>query len=238
MRVIACGMRLVLVVWVAACGGPSTPPARSPAPPPVPSPPKPAAAPAITAEAFCEHFDRLTTRCERLASARMDPATCVADARSAIKEDPGFAAIANCVIEHDDCDAVLECAAAGQPDPTDALRACDDESQLSVEHAAGIPRAAWDRRNGAGVTAFRNARSTKAAPIEMCGVRGATEWLTTLRCDDGSQPIKNVDDAEHARPGNVGPGGRCHSIIDRYLVACPEQRYAIFIDAYICPRPD
>ncbi|HEX7843443.1 MAG TPA: hypothetical protein VF469_38485 [Kofleriaceae bacterium] len=219
---------------VAACTSPATPPVRSPAPPPGPIPPKPSAAPAVTAEAFCERFDRLTTRCERLASARLDPATCVADARSAIKEDPGFAAIAKCVIEHDDCDAALECA-AGQLDPTADPRACDDESQLSVEHAAGIPRAEWDRRNGAGVTVFRNARSTKEAPVEMCGVRAATEWLTMLRCDDGSQPIKNVDDAEHARSGNVGPGGRCHSIIDRYLVPCPEQRYEIFIDAYICP---
>jgi hypothetical protein len=227
-------MRLILVVLVAACGGPSTPPARSPAAPPAPSPPKPSAPPAVTAEAFCEHFDKLTTRCERLTRARLDPAACVADARSTIKADPGFAAVAKCVIEHDDCDAALECV-AGQLDPTADLRACDDESQLSAEHAAGIPRAEWDRRNGAGVTVFRNARSTKEAPVEMCGVGAATEWLATLRCDDGSQPIKSVDDAEHARPGSVGPGGRCHSIIDRYLVPCPEQRYEIFMDAYICP---
>lgn len=148
--------------------------------------------------------------------------------------------LARCVVAIDGCDEVHQCLAAGMPDPTDpqALRACGDVSQNSAEHAVGIPKTAWDHRNGAQVTRFREARSTKADPIEMCGVTAATHWLTTLRCDDSSQPIKSVDDAEQARPGNVGQGGHCHSMIDRYVVPCPEARYELFIDAYVCSRPD
>ena len=229
-------MRSVLVVVVClgtACGSPSKPP---------PAPPKPAAdrakaAPAVTAETFCDHLDQLVRKCERLAGARTDRATCVTDARSGLETDPRFAEIAGCVVKHDDCDGVLACVAAGQSDPTDSLRACDDTSQLSAEHAVGIPRAEWDARNGTGVTVFHDAKSTKAAPIEMCGVAEATQWLTTLRCDNGSQPIKGIEDAERERSGNVGPGGRCHSIIDRYIVPCPEKPYEIFIDAYVCAQP-
>jgi len=231
-------MRSVLVVVMLAaatsCGGSPRP---APAPPVPRAPLKPE--PGVTAEAFCEHLARLTRTCERLSNTEVDPATCVADARAGLAQDSRFTAIAGCVVRHDECDAVLACVtASGTADPTEELRACDDDTALSAEHAVGIPKADWDRRNGAGVTTFHGARSAKAAPIEMCGVPAATHWLTTLRCDDGEQPIKNIEDAEHARPGNVGPGGRCHSIIDRYVIPCAEQRYEIFIDAYVCPRPE
>jgi hypothetical protein len=77
---------------------------------------------------------------------------------------------------------------------------------------AGYPRAAWEHRNGAGVTMLRDAHSTADKPIEMCGVPAATEWLTTLRCNDGSQPLKDSRQAELARTGNLGEAGRCRAI--------------------------
>jgi len=236
-------MRLVLVAVLAACGS-STATPRSPSPPAPssPSPPAPSTQPrpAVTAEAFCEHFDKLARKCERFANARMERATCLTDVRATLAgHNARFSAIATCVVEHDDCDAVLDCVAADQPDPTasEALRACDDPGS-TAEHAVGIARSEWDQRNGVGVTAFRELRSTKDAPIEMCGVSAANDWLVSLRCNDGSQPLKSRRDAEDFRAGNVGSGGRCRSIIDRYRVLCPERRYEIFIDAYICPRPD
>jgi hypothetical protein len=229
-------MRSVLVAVLVACGSPTVA-SRSPSRP-APSPPP---RPAVTAEAFCEHVDKLASKCPRFANLRMERATCLADvgANLGSGQDPRFAAIATCVVEHDDCDAVLDCVAADQADATapEALRACDDPGS-TAEHAVGIARSEWDQRNGAGVTAFRDVRSTKAAPIEMCGVSEANDWLVSLRCNDGSQPLNNRRDAEDFRAGNVGSGGRCRSIIDRYLVLCPERRYEIFIDAYICPRPD
>lgn len=190
---------------------------------------------------FCERLDRLTSRCEPFAKVRRNPATCVADVRDALaapQAEKSIGVLARCVVELDGCDEVIQCIANGQPDATapEALRACNDASQNSAEHAVGISKAAWDRRNGAKVARFREARSTKATPIEMCGVAAANHWLTTLQCDDGSRPIRDINDAEEARPGNVGIGGRCRSIIDRYVVLCPEASYEIFIDPYICPK--
>jgi hypothetical protein len=74
--------------------------------------------------------------------------------------------------------------------------------------------------------------SSKDKPAEMCGVPEASAWLESLACNDGSRPVSN---AEEVRLGNVGPGGRCKSIVDEYNVKCPEKTYDIFIDAYICP---
>jgi len=233
---------VVLVVLLGACGG--APPRPSPAPP-VPTAPvgrhaKPT--PELTAEVFCDRLTRLALTCPAFASFHMDPATCVDEMRAdlAARDDQRRAtALEGCVIEHDDCREVVACLATTQPDPTepDTLRACDDASRKVSEHAVGIPRAAWEQRYGVQVTSFHAASSSRARPIEMCGVPAATDWLTSLRCDDGSQPIRDVNDAEAARPGNVGAGGRCRSIIDRYVIPCPEASYEIFIDAYICPLP-
>jgi len=53
----------------------------------------------------------------------------------------------------------------------------------------------------------------------------------------GSRSASGGGAIERARAGSVGQGGRCGSIIDHYVVACPEAKYDIFIDAYICPLP-
>lgn len=72
-------------------------------------------------------------------------------------------------------------------------------------------------------------------PIEVCGFLAENEWLFSATCDDGSHPITKRKEAEAARSGNEGRGGRCGSIIDLYKVKCPEATYDIHIDAYVCP---
>jgi len=86
------------------------------------------------------------------------------------------------------------------------------------------------------VTKYSQIETTKASPVEVCGVAGAeNEWLAQVACNDGSHPIHSAPEAETVRVGNVGGGGRCGSIIDLYRVKCPEKSYDIYIDGYICP---
>jgi hypothetical protein len=231
------------VVVIAACGSGSHN-LPSPAPPisaSAPSPPPPRPEPAITPEVFCDHFQRLTSKCEQLANAAMDPATCLAETGAALasSENKIVTSLVQCLVRNDDCDAVMQCIAEQTqvPDEHKTLRACDDRSPDTMLQAVGIPQAAWDQRNGAHVVKLRDARSTKETPIEMCGAGAANRWLISLRCDDGSQPLESINDAERARAGNVGPGGRCQSIIDRYEIPCPERSYTLFIDDYVCPLP-
>jgi hypothetical protein len=248
--VIACVMRLALVVVVAACssGSPNQPAPASPSPPPVsPSPPPsspsspPAAQRAITAEAFCERLAKLASECKPFAKLSLAADTCVAETSAVLASKPPNSQVMTlirCAVEGDGCDDTLQCLTLDLEDPPAGhatLRACNDRSPDSALRAVAIPPPEWARRNGVRVTAYRAASSTKAAPIEMCGVSAANEWLTTLRCDDGSRPIADRREAERARIGSVGPGGRCGAIIDHYVIPCPEASYKIFIDAYICP---
>jgi hypothetical protein len=138
----------------------------------------------------------------------------------------------HCVVEEgDDCDHVVFCIQESTFDKSN-LRACSDDEPGK---AAGLLQADWRRRNGAGVTELAAARSSKAAPIEVCGFIAENEWLFAATCQDGSHPIMSRSQAESARVGNVGPGGRCGSIVDRYRIACPEETYDIYIDGYVCP---
>lgn len=228
-------MRVVAVVgslWMIGCGG-ANKPAASPAPAP-----KPAAPPESNetiAEQYCTHIQWLAKTCEPLAKLAADPKTCPAEVANEIANTNGASVpIMRCVINNTECRPAMECIVATSSEQPKPFRACDDHKNVELT-VVGYPRAAWDRRNGAGVTKFSDARSTKARPIEMCDIDAANEWLMGLRCDDGSQPLKTNRDAEQARPGNVGPGGRCGAIIDRYNVPCPERSYPIFIDAYACP---
>jgi hypothetical protein len=236
-------MRMALVVVVLACSGPRPAPAV-PTMESVES--APSGAPrAVTAETVCRQYLRLLPTCEPLSRARWSAPSCVDYWREVLQvasENPQRHApaltFAACLARNDECDAAMDCIMADQFDPTKELRACDDHSEGSHGHAVGLSRAAWTQRKGAGITSFRDASSTKAVPIEMCGVGAATEWLTTLQCDDRTRPLPERRDAANARAGNVGPGGRCQSIIDHYRVTCPEASYEIYIDAYVCPRPD
>jgi len=90
------------------------------------------------------------------------------------------------------------------------------------------------QRYGANITALASAQTSKAQPIEVCGVPEQLQWLTSARCADGSVPFSSPGDAHAARSGSVGEGGRCGSIIDLYLVPCPEETYNVFMDLYVC----
>ncbi|MFV8749466.1 hypothetical protein ACNOYE_02815 [Nannocystaceae bacterium ST9] len=90
-------------------------------------------------------------------------------------------------------------------------------------------------RHAATATKFSAVASSKEQPAEVCGIAAGVELLVSLTCDDGTNPFAGDWNAAHSsRAGNVGPGGRCGSIIDRYVVACPEGSFDVYIDAYIC----
>jgi hypothetical protein len=89
-------------------------------------------------------------------------------------------------------------------------------------------------RRGAQTTRFSEARTTKERALEECALMGSLRRLLTLSCDDGSKPFPNPTAAHASRVGNVGPGGRCGSIIDLYRAACPEKTYDVHIDMYVC----
>jgi hypothetical protein len=76
--------------------------------------------------------------------------------------------------------------------------------------------------------------TTKAHPVEVCGVAAENAWLAGLTCADGSHPYRGPQDVEASRAGNVGAGGRCGGIIDLYKVPCPDHTYDVYMDMYLC----
>ena len=89
-------------------------------------------------------------------------------------------------------------------------------------------------RYGHGSTRFDQVMSSKERPVEVCGPPGELDWLFATSCADGSHPFADRSSAHAARRGSVGGGGRCGSIIDDYVVPCPEKTYEIFMDMYMC----
>jgi hypothetical protein len=223
-------MRALLLV-LCACGGASA------TKPPEPAPPAQTTAQgAITPEVFCDRFLELQKAgCEVFAKMQLTREECVGELSKMLK-DPAQASFmtrtGTCMVGFQDCGGVTSCLASLGPDPDD-LRACHDENPGK---AVGIPKAEWDKRNGANITKFSQARSTKELPLEVCTVDAENELLTTLACEDDSHPIADHATAEMARVGNVGEGGRCGSIIDLYRVKCPEATYELFVDGYVCPQ--
>jgi hypothetical protein len=225
-------MKAWLLLVVMGCGG---------APAPRPAEPKAgsAAAPGkITPDVFCDRFVALRDGgCKAFASMQMTKDDCVKELTAA-QGDPAAATFMDqtgqCIVGYKTCEDAVQCLAALGPDK-DHLRTCTQEDPGK---AVGIPKADWEKRNGAGVTKFSQAKSTKDKPVEVCTIDAETEWLTSLACEDGSQPIENHDAAEMARVGNVGKGGRCGSIIDLYRVKCPEASYELYVDGYVCPLPE
>jgi hypothetical protein len=143
-------------------------------------------------------------------------------------------ALGRCLIDEPTCDAADACVARiSEPHRAQETRTCEDRGTYAP---VGYSAADFARRKGATTERFSQHASTKESPIEVCGIPNQMEWLTRMTCDDGSQPFRGRDHAHAARAGNVGPGGRCGSIVDLYEVPCPEGTYAIFIDAYVCPR--
>lgn len=193
----------------------------------------------LTPETLCARLGAVATRCPSIGNGRVDQAQCVESFRGVFADPAGRELAKNtsrCLFELDDCEPIYDCLHAAVDSPrsgNDRLRECHETGRSG--DPVGIPEREWQHRNGADVTRVSEAKSTKALPIEMCGIAAANTWLTSLRCDDGSQPLKDRADAEHARAGNVGKGGRCESIIDRYAVVCGGTSHEIFIDAYVCP---
>jgi hypothetical protein len=221
----------------AACGGAGS--ARGPSSPPssaAASPGSPALDPS-SPPAVCKRLAEIARQCPRLDIDEVDVPSCIRDfeASSGSAFTQELLKVAGpCIARETRCESIITClASVGE---SETLRSCEDVASAGLR--VGVPRAQWERRTGASATTFHAARSTKEAPVEMCGVTAANQWLTTLRCDDGSRPLRERADAEAARLGNVGTAGRCGSIVDRYFVSCPEAGYEIFIDAYICPSPD
>lgn len=87
-----------------------------------------------------------------------------------------------------------------------------------------------------GTQRFSALSTTKEQPVEVCEVQGQLVWLTQVQCDDGSNPYRSMSEAHNSRAGNVGPGGRCGSIVDLYMVPCPEKTYEVYMDLYVCPK--
>jgi hypothetical protein len=226
-------LSIVASIALAACGpaGPTrgTPP---PARPGAGSAAPPAAK--YSGEKVCRGMADAAARC-KFPLDEISPDECARtyEVESRSKDGKQLEAAGRCFVEMTSCDGLTECLTAmlGKE-----LRKCDETD--SVGRRVGIPAAEWVRRNGAGATTFSGARSTRDTPIEMCGITEANVWLTTLRCDDGSRPVRSRPEAENTRAGNVGEAGRCGSIVDRYVVPCPEMKYEIFIDAYVCPLPE
>ena len=84
-------------------------------------------------------------------------------------------------------------------------------------------------RRGTGVKTFADLASSKDAPIEVCMPDGEHDWIKSVTCAGGATPSSS------ARSGSVGPGGVCGSIVDLYIVKCPEKEYEVFMDMYMCP---
>ncbi|HTR53302.1 MAG TPA: hypothetical protein VMJ10_21550 [Kofleriaceae bacterium] len=233
--------RFALIAVLSACGSSAPPPAAKPQPQqPQHEPAKvePAKQPdtlpyELTAKAFCELYEK-SSQCSWYAKIGMDHERCLQtfgsddpDAKAALKQ------FGPCLLKFTTCDDIAQCFASTGPG-TDDLRACDENKP---EHAVGIPADEWNHRKGAGVTKYSEVDTTKASPVEVCGVAEAeNQWLANMTCNDGSHPLESKYAAESVRVGNVGAGGRCGSIIDLYRVKCPERSYDIYIDGYVCPR--
>ena len=84
-------------------------------------------------------------------------------------------------------------------------------------------------RRGTGVQKLSDLATTRETPIEVCSPAGQRAWLGAVTCAGGEKPTGAQ------RSGSVGPGGTCGSIIDLYMVGCPEKQYEVFMDMYMCP---
>jgi hypothetical protein len=142
-------------------------------------------------------------------------------------------ALGRCLIDKPTCGEVGQCIAdISAPHQPQETRLCEEREKYAP---VGYPAAEYAARKGANLTLYSKHDSTKEEPIEVCGIPAQMEWLLSMSCDDGSKPFRGFDHAHAARVGNVGPGGRCGSIVDLYAVPCPDVTYQIYIDAYVCP---
>ncbi len=122
-------------------------------------------------------------------------------------------------------------AKAPLPDPIDKALDCQRSDLFSDSHSR---KRVFDGRYGANAVTFSEVPTTQQSPLEACGLSAALQALSELQCDDGSHPFSDSSRAHAARTGNTGPGGRCNSVIDLYVVPCSEERYLVHLDMYFC----
>jgi hypothetical protein len=194
----------------------------------------------VTPASVCARIMSLKDQgCDVASGYELSEAECTEDFRRSLEERGPEAKAANtslgrCLLDNESCEAVGQCIASiTEPHQPGDLRACEDSGTYAP---VGVPRAEWNNRRGASARRYSDVATTKEEPIEVCKIPAQMEWLLSLTCDDGSRPFRSFDHAHAARVGNVGPGGKCGSIIDLYEVPCPEGTYKIFIDAYVCPQ--
>ncbi len=84
-------------------------------------------------------------------------------------------------------------------------------------------------------TDLSKVHTTKAEPVEVCGLREQLGWLMAAVCPDGTHPFVDPRVAHMSRVGNVGPGGRCGTtIVDLYRVPCKSKVFFVHMDLYNC----
>jgi hypothetical protein len=71
--------------------------------------------------------------------------------------------------------------------------------------------------------------------VEVCKIEGEVDWMTSVTCNDGSNPYASKGEVNESRDSWLDRGGRCNSVLDRYSVTCPEATYTIHVDRYVCP---
>ena len=120
--------------------------------------------------------------------------------------------------------------------PSPAAEASGDKTcdQPDVFGPVRLSAAQAEARYAQGHRDLTTLETSKAQPVEVCGVPAQLTWLTAAQCADGSNPFADSRAAHASRDGNVGAGGRCGTIIDLYKVPCPEQTYDVYMDAYHC----
>ncbi len=123
--------------------------------------------------------------------------------------------------------------------PTALPDADVSEIDCNWRHEQGVyvTAAQFAKHSWARAKKFSEVQSTLARPVEVCGVSQELEFLTRLRCNDGSNPYPSRRAAHLSRRGSR-PAGRCGSPIDTYDVPCPEAHYRVHLDMYICPERD
>ena len=222
---------LPALLLLAACGGSSPPPQQ-----PEPDAPDdgvvagdPTAATgggSEMAQRVCAAIDTMNKQgCEFLAGYDTTIEACVEDI-AASEGDPLTMAIAGCFETGATCASAETC--VNEAMMTDMLANADGED------GAGPGSCSRSPAFGVDVASFSAVKTTMEQPIEVCGVQGELTWLTTVKCNDGSNPYKSREAAHEARAGSMGAGGRCGDIIDMYEVACPEGTYQVYMDMYAC----
>jgi hypothetical protein len=223
--------RLVMLMLVGGC----VQPAATSAPPPInPTPPTHRN---VDPDALCKRMHELQDNKCGMFGDMMIGATCPQEVSGSLgdtRSRPMTEQVDTCTHELSQCSDITAC--LGQIDTTAETRECTDHSDRSNADAVGLPYAAWRADMKRGLDKFSAVVSSKAKPIELCGVKTENYWMTSLVCNDGSHPLTKRSDAEKARVGNVGGGGKCGSIIDRYQVRCPERTYDVYIDGFVCPE--